>query len=205
MTAAFVLAVALLGVAALALRVHRFGRRPVTLARRQAIVVLGARVLPDGTPSEALVARVHHAVALHRAGAGPRLVFSGEGPGAVSEAEVARQLAIAAGVAPEACLLEPASHSTFDNARQTVKLLRDDGLTDVFLVTDDFHALRAVAHFRRAGLTVAAAPVTRALSFASRLKWTLREVAALIRRPWLLPCRVTVVPHVTTAHRTNGR
>jgi len=96
MTAAFILAVALLGVTALALRVHRFGRRPVTLARRQAIVVLGARVLPDGTPSEALVARVHHAVALHRAGAGLRLVFSGAGAGAVTEAEVSRQLAIAA-------------------------------------------------------------------------------------------------------------
>ena len=180
------LSVVLLVVSRLALRVHRFGRRPVELAPRQAIVVLGARVLPDGTPSEALVARVQHAVALHRAGAGAKLVFSGAGPGAVSEAEVARQLAIAAGVAPEACLLEPESHSTFDNARRTVELLRRERLSDVWLVTDDFHALRAVAHFRRAGLIVAAAPVTRALSRPSRLRWTLREVAALVRRPWLL-------------------
>ena len=181
-----VLAVVLLAVSGLALRVHRFGRRRVALSPRQAIVVLGARVLPDGTPSEALVARVQHAVALHRAGAGAKLVFSGAGPGAVSEAEVARQLAIAAGVAPEACLLEPASHSTFDNAQRTAELLRDQGLSDVWLVTDDFHALRAVAHFRRAGFIVSAAPVTRALSLASRLRWTLREVAALLRRPWLL-------------------
>ncbi|MDP3235042.1 MAG: YdcF family protein [Myxococcales bacterium] len=180
------LAVVPLAVSGLALRVHRFGRRRVELSPRQAIVVLGARVLPDGTPSEALVARVQHAVALHRAGAGATLVFSGAGPGAVSEAEVARQLAIAAGVAAEVCLLEPASHSTFDNARRTVELLRDQGLSDVWLVTDDFHAWRAVAHFRRAGLLVWAAPVTRALSVPSRLKWTLREVAALVRRPWLL-------------------
>ena len=180
-----VVAVALLMIGALALRVHRFGRRAFVPSTRQAIVVLGARVLPDGRPSEALVARVLHAVALHRAGLAPKLFFAGAGPGAVSEAEVARRLAIDAGVSPDACVLEPASHSTFDNAQRTVALLHEHGLHDVWLVTDDFHAYRAVAHFRRAGLVVSLAPVTRALSIPSRVKWTLREVAALGRRPWL--------------------
>jgi len=170
----------------LAVRVHRFGRRPFVPSKRQAIVVLGARVLSDGSPSAALVARVHHAVALHRAGLGPTVIFSGAGPGALSEAVVARQLALAAGVSAEACVLEPASHSTFDNAQRTVALLKEHGLKDVWLVTDDFHAYRAAAHFRLAGLLVSLAPVTRALSLPSRLKWTLREVAALVRRPWLL-------------------
>lgn len=186
MTLGVLAAIVVLATGALAVRVHRFGRRPFVPSTRQAIVVLGARVLPDGAPSEALVARVLHAVTLHRAGFGPTLVFSGAGPGAVSEAEVARTLALARGVSAAACVLEPASHSTFDNAQRTVALLAQHGLNDVWLVTDDFHAYRAAAHFRRAGLRVSLAPVTRALSLPSRLKWTLREVAALVRRPWLL-------------------
>ena len=186
MTALLLASALALSVTGLSLRVHRFGRRRVEPVRRQAIIVLGARVLPDGSPSEALAARVSHAVTLYRSGLGERLLFSGAGPGALSEALVASRLAIDAGVPAADCVLEQASDSTFDNARRSAELLRARALTDVWLVTDDFHAYRAVSHFRRAGVHVVAAPVSRALSAASRAKWTLREVAALVRRPWLL-------------------
>lgn len=167
-------------------RVHVFGRRSPSLAPREAIVVLGARVLPDGSASEALSARVDHAVRLHRQGVGPMVVFSGAGAAAPSEAEVARQLALAAGVAPQACVLEDQSHSTFENATRCAALLGARGLRRVWVVTDDFHALRAFAHFRRAGLDVEVAPVHRALPPLRRLLWTAREALALVRRPWLL-------------------
>lgn len=172
--------------ALLMLRAHGFGRRAVEASPRDAIVVLGARVLPDGTPSEALVARVEHAVKLFHQGLAPRLVFSGGGATATSEAVIARDLALAAGVPERACLLEPKSGSTFENATRSAALLAPLGFTRVFVVTDDFHAWRAAAHFRRAGFEVAVAPVRRALSTSSRLWWTLREVVAVLRRPWLL-------------------
>lgn len=186
MTLLLVVSAVALSVTGLSLRVHRFGRRPVARVRREAIVVLGARVLPDGTPSEALAARVAQAVALYRDGLGARLVFSGAGTGALPEALVASRLAVAAGVKESDCLLESDSQSTFTNAQRSVEVLRREGLRDVWLVTDDFHAYRAVSHFRRAGLEVVAAPVTRALAPTSRATWTLREVVALLRRPWLL-------------------
>lgn len=185
-SAALVAGALLSGVGLLALRVHRFGRRPFHPTARQAIVVLGARVLPDGTPSEALVARVHHAVSLFRAGLAPALVLSGGGQAEAREAELARRLAVDAGVPTEACLVEAQSRSTFENARRSVEVLQAHGFDDVWLVTDDFHAYRAAAHFRRAGVRVSVAAVTRALSTASRVRWTLREVVALVRRPWLL-------------------
>ncbi|MCA2977436.1 MAG: YdcF family protein [Myxococcaceae bacterium] len=178
----------LVGVAAggLVARVHRAGRRRPALHRRDAIVVLGAKVHADGTPSEALSARVAHAVGLYREGGAPRLVFSGAGGGRWPEAAVARALAQRAGVPEAACLEEPESRSTWENARFTAALLGARGLRTAWLVTDDFHVLRAVAHFRRLGVDVEAAPVSRPLAPARRLSWTVREALALARRPWLL-------------------
>jgi uncharacterized SAM-binding protein YcdF (DUF218 family) len=186
LVAASCLGVAVLAAAGVVARVHLVGRRRPVLHRRDAIVVLGAKVLADGTASEALEARVAHAVALHRAGHGARLVFSGAGDGAVTEAAVAQQLALEAGVAREACALEDASHSTFDNARRTAKVLEALGLRTVWLVTDDFHVLRAVSHFRRLRIDVEAAPVHRSLPAGRRFFWTAREALGLLRRPWLL-------------------
>lgn len=180
--AAVVLALA----AGLAWRVHRFGQRsgPLDGERAPVIVVLGARVLPDGSPSLALVARVEHAVALHQRRGGTVLFAGGGAPS--SEAAVAYRLARALGLPAEAALLEERSRSTFENARFSVELLRPGSIDAIVLVTDDFHAYRAAAHFRRAGLRVISSPVRRTLSVGSRLQWTFREVAAVLRRPWLI-------------------
>lgn len=171
---------------ALMLRVHRFGRRAFDASARDAIIVLGARVLPDGTPSEALVARVERGVQLFRQGLAPRLVISGGGTGETSEAAIGRALALRAGVPEAACFVETKSRSTFANARHSADLLRPLSVTCVFVVTDDFHAFRAAAHFRRAGFDTELVAVHRALTFDARLWWTLREVVAVLRRPWLL-------------------
>lgn len=168
------------------LRVHLFGRRPFEPSPRDAIIVLGARVLPDGTPSEALVARVERGVQLFQQGLAPRLVISGGGSGETSEATIGRALALRAGVPDSACLVETKSASTFANAAHTAELLRPLKVSRVFVVTDDFHGFRAVAHVRRAGFDVELVPVRRALALDSRLWWTLREVVAVLRRPWLL-------------------
>lgn len=175
-----------LGGVALAWRVHAFGQRPGEPVRSGAIVVLGAKVNPDGTAGPALSARVEHAVALLRAGHGEWLLFSGRGAGPTTEAEAARAHALAAGVEAERCMVESESQSTFENARCVAKQLQARGVGSVVLVTDDFHVYRAVSHFRRAGLVVSPSPVRRSLSLRSRLGWTGRELLALVRRPWLL-------------------
>ncbi len=181
------LAVGLMMVGALAVMVHRFGRQRPEPSARDVIVVLGARVNDDGSPSEALVARVHHAVAWHRLGAAPLVLFSGgRVTGPVAEAVIAHRLAIEAGLPPSACLIEAQSTSTFTNASASTAVLDALGLKRVWLVTDDFHAARAAAHFRRAGLSVRVAPVHRGLSLTSRVFWTLREIIALMRRPWVV-------------------
>jgi uncharacterized SAM-binding protein YcdF (DUF218 family) len=176
-------ALALIG--ALGLRIHRFGRHAIALRPASAIVVLGARTLPDGAPSPALQGRIEHAASLHRLGLAPLVLFSGGGS-PVTEARVAVTAACLLGVPETCCVLEEQSRSTHENARFTAALLRARGVSDAIVVTDDFHLYRAVAHFRRFGVVAQPAPAPRALTPWARARWTLRELLAVIRRPWLL-------------------
>jgi uncharacterized SAM-binding protein YcdF (DUF218 family) len=174
--------------AALAWRVHRFGRRPLRLpASPRVAVVLGARVFPDGTPSDALRGRVEVAVSLLSAGHASSLLFSGGSPDArPTEAEVAHRLARDAGVPAECCLVEPKSRSTFENAREVAALLHPQGVREVIVVTCDFHLLRAAAHFGAHGFVVYPVASPRPLTAGQRLWATVKETAALARRPWLM-------------------
>lgn len=149
------------------------------------IVVLGARVQPDGSPSPTLRARVEHAVDLYRRGLASRVLFSGGvGDFGASEAEVSRALAVSLGVPGEACLLEEQSHSTKQNAAFSAELIRAQGWRTVLVVTDPYHLPRARGLFTAEGLEVSGSPVLSAprhLAWSSRLYWTLREVAASAR------------------------
>jgi len=152
-----------------------------------AIVVLGARVRPDGRPSAALERRMRVAISLYQAGAAPRLVLSGGGQRAVPEAEVMRDLALAAGVPASALIIEPRSRTTLENASETAKLLAPDGHDAVILVTDSYHAFRARLLFRIAGLTVigvqtASVPLRPLLAMAAAecVKLPVNLVRALI-------------------------
>src|SRR6185437_10459810 len=118
-----------------------------------AVVVLGC-ALRDGRPSPALARRVERGVALLRRGAAPLLVLSGGGA-PLSEAAAMRELALREGVGEAALLLEPRSRNTFENARETARLLQDRGLGRVVLVSDRYHLPRARLLFRAAGLAVA--------------------------------------------------
>lgn len=178
----------LAGAAALGARVHHFGRRAPRLPEAPCVaVVLGALVRPDGTPSDALRGRVAVGVQLLKAGHASMLLFSGGSPDArPAEALVARDLAVAAGVDASRCVLETVSRSTFENARESVALLRGLGARKVIVVTCDFHLLRASAHFGAHGLRVFPVASRRALCPTQRILATAKETLALLQRPWLL-------------------
>lgn len=149
------------------------------------IVVLGARVQPDGSPSPTLKARAEHAAKLFKRGLAPTLIFSGGvGDFGNSEASVARDVVVKLGVPPEACLLEEDSHSTKQNAQFTARLMRERALKSVIVVTDPSHLPRAKRLFSDEQLTVTGSPVMNAprhVEPSERLYWTLREVAASLK------------------------
>ncbi len=124
------------------------------------IVVLGAAVGPAGGPSAVLRRRVAEGVRRLEAGAAPALLLSGgKGGGVPSEAEVMRDLALAAGV-PEGCLvLESQSRSTLENARCSARIMRARGWTKALVVTDAVHLPRALLAFRALGIEAKGAAV----------------------------------------------
>ncbi len=87
-------------------------------AADQALVVLGAAVRRDGTPSPALARRIALAARLHREGVALTVIASGGlGRHPPAEAQAIRDGLLAAGVPPAAVIEEDRARSTYENAR----------------------------------------------------------------------------------------
>jgi uncharacterized SAM-binding protein YcdF (DUF218 family) len=152
-----------------ALAIVRAGQsRPPKDARFDVIVVLGCRVLPDGTPSEGLARRVALGAELHRAGAAPVVVLSGgKVLGPIAEARAALPALLDGGVPESSALLEDRSRSTSENARFTRALVGDKR---VLVVTHAYHAPRARILFRREFREVESAGAASRLELRSALR-----------------------------------
>ena len=157
----------------------RYGLRDVD-GGMDAIVVAGCRVMPSGRPSTALRRRAELAARLWHEGKAPLVVLTGGiGDNPPSEASVAAEVVVAAGVPRTAVRLEEHSTSTEENARLAAEILRGELERDarIIVVSDSYHVFRCERvfgrHFARAvgtGSTGDAWP---------RVKGSLREVVAL--------------------------
>lgn len=116
------------------------------------IVVLGARLNPDGTLPGVLDARLDAAAAMARAQPGVRVIVSGGATQALPYNEAQAMLAglTLRGVNPAFIIMEQRSYSTVDNARNTAAILRGVGAEGIALVTSDSHIGRATGNFRSA-------------------------------------------------------
>lgn len=147
------------------------------------IIVLGAAVRSDGSPSPALRRRVEHAVGLLRAHADACLLFTGGlGRYPPSEAEVMARIAEQHGIAREQMLLEERAANTGESARFCAALLAGRVVGSMVLVTDAYHQRRARLAFRRAGLSVAGSSpsVPPTASRWARTRRVLREWLGLV-------------------------
>ena len=124
------------------------------------IIVLGAQVKPDGTPSVQLEYRLETALAAWKKHP-QTIVCCGGKAGQEPEAEgtVMRAWLIARGVPEDQVLAETASGNTRENFRNALAMLPEPP-QKVLVVTSDYHLPRAMAIARDCGLSVsgAAAP-----------------------------------------------
>jgi len=156
---------------------------PARPRRAEVIVVLGARLRPDGSPGSALSRRIAAGVALYRQGAAPLLLLSGGGGRGRAEAQAMAEAALAAGVPRSALLIEAGSSNTVENAFLSAALLGKLGLGSVLLVSERYHLFRARLLFRRAGLIVVDG-VAPPADFRKDWPMWLREAVALPRSLW---------------------
>lgn len=146
-------------------------------------IVLGALARPDGTPSPAMARRVAHGVELARAGRAAHLLMCG-GPVRHPEPEawIMRDLALAAGLAPERVHVEDRSRDTIENARLALSILAARGWSRAVVVTDCFHAFRASYVFRRLGMKVSISAVFP--PDRRRKEWWLTYLREASAFPW---------------------
>jgi uncharacterized SAM-binding protein YcdF (DUF218 family) len=124
-------------------------------ATERALVVLGCKVLADGTPSSAAERRLLTAARSFAAGPFELVITSGGRRwNGHAEADVFAARLVALGVPRSHIVRELCSLSTLENAAYTSRLLRERGIVDATIVTCDVHGARAARCFSWMGLRV---------------------------------------------------
>jgi len=149
------------------------------LREADAILVLGAAQY-NGRPSPVLKARLDHALDLYRRGYAARLVFTGGvGQGdTLSEGEVSRRYALAAGVPDSVILVERRGVTSAESVGNAAALMRANDLRSALVVSDSYHMMRLDVLTRRSGIRPWRAPTPEApidRTRGTRWQYVLRE------------------------------
>ncbi len=122
-----------------------------------AIVVLGAQVLPSGEPNTQLQWRLDAALRVFEQKQVPIVTTGAQGRDEpMPEAEAMKNYLIRHGVPSEMILTDPDSFNTRENLRNAAVLLRETGeVRKVLIVTSDYHLPRAMALANDEGLEAA--------------------------------------------------
>ncbi len=119
-------------------------------AEPQCILVLGCGVWPGNRPSPMLRDRLDTAIALYRAGAAPKLLFSGDNSvPEYSEPDCMLAYALEQGVPEEDIFLDFAGFSTYDSVYRAKAVFCAE---NVIVVTQRYHLYRALQLCRALGL-----------------------------------------------------
>jgi uncharacterized SAM-binding protein YcdF (DUF218 family) len=134
--------------------------RPENLGRVDGIVVLAgeepARLSELHEQPSVNASRLMTFLMLARRFPHARLVHSGDT--AERQSELARELLLGAGIAPERIVFEDRSRTTCESPRATRELVKPELTERWLLVTSAYHLPRAVACYRAAGFDVIAYP-----------------------------------------------
>ncbi len=179
---AVALAAAMVFVAVTNVDVYRTGRAQVVdegaVARADCILVLGARVYPDGRPSTVLQDRLETALRLYRAGRASRILVSGDhGADSYDEPTAMRRWLEARGVPREAIFQD---HAGFDTYSSMYRARAVFGAQRVLVVTQAFHLPRALYLAVSLGMQAEGVPAD-ARSYQRAGYYQVREVASRTR------------------------
>ena len=147
------------------------------------ILVLGAKVMPDGSLSPILKDRVKVGLELYFNGAAPKLLMSGDhGRKEYDEVGAMKNFAISEGVSSADLFMDHAGFSTYESVYRAKEIF---GAKRVLIVTQKYH-LHRVVYRRAGGLEVTESPDLRDYrSMAYTQGSTLREsrLSACIFKP----------------------
>lgn len=117
--------------------------------RYDAVVVLGAGLKSDGTPSNMLEDRLKGAIELYQNGIAPKIIVSGDCSGDdYDEVSAMQQYCIENGVAEEDIVRDDNGFSTYETMNNVV---REMGYSNIIVVTQKYHVYRSVYLARQMG------------------------------------------------------
>ena len=138
-----------------------------------AIVVLGAAQY-DGRPSPVLALRLDHAAELYEEGIAPLVVVTGgRRPGdRFTEAGTGAEYLESLGVPGSAIERETTGGSSWESLASAARFLQEDGLTQVVLVSDPYHAMRIEGIAEELGLDASVSPADTPSSVGDLMRET---------------------------------
>lgn len=114
------------------------------------ILVLGAGVKKDGSPTHMLEDRILEGVSLYKLGASDVMIMSGDhGTEYYDEVNCMKNYAIEQGVASEDIFMDHAGFCTYDSMYRAAHIF---GIKRMIIVTQDYHMYRAIYDARKLGI-----------------------------------------------------
>lgn len=140
-----------------------------------AIVVLGASVYADGTPSGILQDRLDGGIALYFAGAAPKIIMSGDNSTvSYNEVKAMKDYAVAQGVPSEDVFCDHAGFSTYESMYRAKHVF---GAERIVVATQTYHLYRALYAASGLGLEAVGVP-SDYREYAHQLQYDVREIPA---------------------------
>ena len=175
-------AFAIIGVAAVGFSISNYASKDET-QKADAAIILGAAV-ENGTPTPVFRERINHAIALYQDGYVRFLIFTGgigDGDG-ISEAQAAKNYALAMGIPETAIFIEENSHITEENMENAKRIMDAQHLQTALIVSDPLHMKRAMLMAKDYGITAYSSPTKTTMyqTAKTKLPFLAREIVMYI-------------------------
>ena len=123
------------------------------LSHADAVLILGARVYSDGTPSDYLRDRLEYGYAVYEKGLASKIIVSGDhGKKDYNEVKAMKQYLLEKGVPEEDIFMDHAGFDTYDSMYRAQAIF---GVKKLIISTQEYHSYRAVYIARQLGIDAA--------------------------------------------------
>lgn len=147
-------------------------------AQADAVVILGAQVRPDGTPSKMLKERLDTGISAYEAGLAERIIVSGDhGQDNYDEVNAMKDYAVDRGVPSEHIFMDHAGFSTYESMYRAKAVFQAE---NIIVITQKYHLYRAVYDAEAMGLQVKGIACDTAVYAGDKYR-KLREAAARVK------------------------
>lgn len=155
--------------------VHTIEQLEQAQTQADAIVVLGASVLPDATPSDILADRLEVAVDLYKAGVAPVIIVSGDNRDShYNESDAMKDYCVDLGVPADAVYVD---HAGYDTYASMYRAHNAYGAQRIVVVTQAYHLYRALATAQGLGVEAQGVAADKG-AYDNQLSYSMREAAA---------------------------